>query len=154
MRVPAHLLGQGLIAVVLVAVLCAASDAREHVVLNALPTVRVDSGEGGTKRSVLAKSERTKSAVTIVRRGDQFFWASRENVELLHDGSGAVHYFVAPQGSGYIKVLDTKDLPESMRRPGPRFSYMEHVSMELVSITYWGATDEFNLGDGPSDGGK
>jgi hypothetical protein len=123
--------------------------AAAQLVFDASPTVRVQSGESETKRYVLSKKERMDFRVTIIRREGKFYWATRENLELLHSGSGAGHFFIAPKGAGYIKVFDTQYLPEGMRQAGPRFWYMEHLTMPgtLGTITYWGASDKFDLHD-------
>jgi hypothetical protein len=48
---------------------------------------------------------------------------------------------------GYVKVFDRQKWvpmsPKSTRTPGPRYEYMEHLTLLLGSITYWGATDTF-----------
>jgi len=117
-----------------------------QVVLEASPTVRVDSGEGATSRILLSEPDRTKYRVKIIKRGDQYVWASRDDRELVYRLSGAFHFFIEPGGGGYIKVMDTHAaLPESMRDPGPRFRYMEYVTLWLGTITYWGASEEFRL---------
>ena len=124
-------------------VLLIASRAFAEPVFDATPTVKVESGEGGTSRLLLSEPDRTKYRVTITRRGSRYFWTSREDRELAHHVSGAFHYFIEPRGGGYIKDFDTHMLPESMRDPGPRFRYMEHLTQWLGTITYWGASDEF-----------
>ncbi|OGP28836.1 MAG: hypothetical protein A2038_04205 [Deltaproteobacteria bacterium GWA2_57_13] len=134
------------------AILLVAPLAFAQVVLDAKPTIKVESGEGATSRLLLSEPDRTKYRVTIIRRGDRYFWKSREDLELVHHISGAFHYFIEPRGGGYIKIFDTHTLPESMRDPGPRFCYMEHLTLWLGTITYWGASDEFRLdADGPAN---
>lgn len=122
-----------------------AAPAAAQVVLDVKPTVKVESAEGGTTRTVLGEPARTEPRVTIVKKGERYFWTSREDRELLHHPSGAFHYFISPAGSGYIKVFDSHSLPASLRDGGPRFRYMEHVTLWLGTITYWGATDDFSL---------
>lgn len=135
------------------AILLVASPVCAQVVLDAKPTVKVESGDGATARHLLSESDRTKYRVTISRRGGRYSWTSREDRELLHHLSGAFHFFIDPRGGGYIKVFDTHTLPESVRDPGPRFRYMEHLTFWLGTITYWGASEEFRLGadDGPAN---
>lgn len=134
------------------AILIVASPVLAQVVLDAKPTVKVESGEGATSRELLSEPDRTKYRITIIRRAGRYFWTSREDRELVHHASGAFHYFIEPRGGGYIKVFDTHTLRESMRDPGPRFRYMEHLTLWLGTITYWGATEEFRLdADGPAN---
>jgi len=122
-----------------------AAPAAAQVVLDAKPTVKVESAEGGTARVVLDESARTEYRLTIVQKGQRYFWSSREDRELLHHPSGAFHYFIAPSGAGYIKVFDSHTLPSSLRDAGPRFRYMEHLTHWLGTVTYWGSTDKFRL---------
>jgi len=133
------------IVVTMLCILLGASPVIAQVVLDATPTVKVESGEGATSRVLLSGPDRTKNRVTITRRGDRYFWTSREDRELVHHASGAFHHFIQPGGGGYIKVFDTHMLPESMRDPGPRFRYMEHSTLWLGTITYWGTSKEFRL---------
>jgi hypothetical protein len=105
------------------------------------PTTKVESNDTKTVRTVLTKSAQAECAVTIIQHDGRYFWASREDRELVHTSSGTFHYFTAPDGAGYVKVFDTHSVPRAMRPPGPRFRFMEHVSLGLWTITYWGATE-------------
>jgi hypothetical protein len=117
----------------------------QPVVLDAKPTTKVESHASSTTRSVLSKADQDEYRVRIAKKGNQYIWVSRENRELVHQSTavGTVHYFIDPRGGGYIKVFDTFSLPKSIRTPGPRYEYMEHLSLLLGTITYWGATDLF-----------
>lgn len=123
-----------------------------QVVLNAAPTVRVVSGEDSTERAVLSEAEREEYRVVITVRDGRYFWTSREGAELVHSRFGAFDWFKDPGGGGYVKVLDAERLPEFLRDPGPRFVYMEHLTIWLGTITYWGSSETFDLlgGKGPS----
>lgn len=112
--------------------------AHAQVLFDATPTVKVESSGDTTARYILARTEQTKCSVRIVKRDGGYFWASRENKELVHRISGAFHYFIAVDGAGYVKILDTHSGPESLRHPGPRYKYLEQLSLGLTTITYWG----------------
>jgi hypothetical protein len=114
-----------------------------ETVLDARPTVRVESSDGGTNGLLLTDAQQREWRVLITRRGDRYLWSSRENRELVHHVSGAFHHFIDPRGGGYVKVFDTSVLPESLRDSGPRFRYMEHLSIWLGTITYWGTSETF-----------
>ena len=117
-----------------------------QVVLNAAPTVRVVSGEESTERTVLTEAEQEEFRVVITTRDGRYFWESREGAELIHFTSGAFHWFFDPGGGGYIKVLDNELIvPQEVRDPGPRFLYMEHLTLWLGTFTYWGSTERFDL---------
>ena len=113
----------------------------DTVVLSGVPTIRVTSSSESTSRKDLSDAERQEYGVVIIKRGDEYFWASRENKRLVYSASGAFHYFIAPEGSGYIKVADPKLL---MEKGKTGFLYMEHVHLWFETITYWGTADRFN----------
>ena len=125
----------------------AAAPVTAQVVLNAAPTVRVVSGDAATERTVLSEGEQEEFRVVITTRNGRYFWASREGAELVHSTSGAFHWFWDPGGGGSVKILDQELLqPAALRDPElPRFLYMEHLTLWLDTITYWGSADTFNL---------
>ena len=63
----------------------------------------------------------------------------------MHQKSGAFDYFIEPGGAGYIKIFDSHYPSADVQAKGPRYRFMEHVSIMLGSITYWGSTDRFDL---------
>ncbi len=116
-----------------------------QTVLSARPTVKVESNAASTERVQLSDAEQEQFRLVIKTRDGRYYWMSREGREVIHHASGAFHYFIDPTGSGYVKVFDTGLVPEFLRDPGPRVQYLEHVTLGLGTITYWGATDDFRL---------
>lgn len=116
----------------------------EEVVFNALPTSKVSSEAQETSRELLNESKRHEFRLLITKNGNEYLWVSRENRPLVHSISGAFHMFADPRGSGYIKIFDSSFIPESVRSPGPRYTYMEHLHMHLGTITYWGSAESFS----------
>ncbi len=129
----------------LVVVLWFASPATPQEVLSVRPTVKVESNAASTQRFQLSDAEQEEFRVVITTRDGRYYWISREGRELIHHRSGVFHYFIDPTGGGYVKVVDTGLLPESLRDPGPRVQYLEHVTLGLHTITYWGASEDFRL---------
>lgn len=123
--------------------LTAESVAVETVVLNTAPSSRVSSSDANTKREALSPAQQQEFRLVIKKRDGKYFWASRENRELLYTMSGAFHIFMDPRGGGYVKVFDKNLLAESFREPGPRFTYLEHNHLWLNTITYWGTANAF-----------
>ena len=116
----------------------------QMVVLNGVPTSKVESSSAETKREVLAQGKQLEARVLITKEGGNYFWASRGNRPLVYRASGVVHVFVEPGGAGYIEVIDQNSLPEAMRsRDRSRILYKEHIRSMLTSITYWGGSDAF-----------
>jgi hypothetical protein len=129
----------------LLAILFGAAAAHAQVlVLNGLPSSKVESSSAETKREVLPQSKQLESRVLITKEGGNYFWASRGNRPLVYRSSGVVHVFVEAGGAGYIEVIDQNALPEPMRaKDAPRILYKEHIRSMLTTITYWGGSDAF-----------
>ena len=125
----------------LILLLPAAVHTAEQVVLYGTPTTKVESSSKETRKFRLSEKQKLKSRLMIVKRAGQYFWASREYRSLVHRISGAFHYFIEPNGGGYIKVVDRRLLFESNN---PRYLYVEHTSMWLWTTTYWGSAVKFS----------
>jgi hypothetical protein len=113
--------------------------AEERLVFSGTPTIKVESAPQAANRVELTTQEQTEYRVLITARDGKYYWTSRENKELFHFRSGAFDWFVAP-GSGYIKVVDRRYL---LQEDGPRYLYMEHMTLLLNTITYWGGGEHF-----------
>jgi hypothetical protein len=114
--------------------------ADERLVFSGTPTVKAESASHASNRVELTTQEQTEYRVLITARGWKYYWTSRENKELIHFRSGAFDWFVAP-GSGYIKVVDRTYV---LQEAGPRYLYMEHMTLFLSTITYWGGGEHFH----------
>jgi hypothetical protein len=95
--------------------------------LEGTPTVRIDSDQGTTTRTVLDTAEAARSRLIISRIDDQFYWTSRENRPLRLESSEAFTYFVSEPGK-YIRITRMND----------RISYVEHVDLASGDVTWWG----------------
>jgi hypothetical protein len=116
----------------------------QEIVFQAKPKARVSSGPDKTNREILTESQKNEFKITITKTDDEYYWTTRGNKQLYHSISGAYHIFSATDGSGYIKIFDSQFLPESMRDSGPRFSYIEHMHLGLVTISYWGGASDLS----------
>lgn len=116
----------------------------DTVVLNGLPTVRVTSSSDSTVRETLPESKQHEFRILITKNGEDYIWVTRDNRQLIHTKSGVHDLFIDPRGGGYIKVLDQEFLPESMQDSRAQILYMEHLSLMLTTITYWGVAESFN----------
>jgi hypothetical protein len=132
-----------LAALPLITLLALQSAGGSTVVLEGRPASRVESSDDASRHVAIPEQERAKLRVVIVRKGDRYFWASRENRELERRVSGAFHYFVDRAEGGYVRVFDRSTLPDSLRPDGPQFEYTEHVPVWRGTVTYWGALDTF-----------
>lgn len=95
--------------------------------LEGIPTVRIDSAEGGTTRHVLSASEAAKSRLTVGLVDGLYYWTSRGNRPLERSSSGELTYLSSDPGH-YIRFTRLND----------KISYAEHVDLVSGSVTWWG----------------
>ena len=105
------------------------------VVISGLPIKKDMSDMGGTEQVELSKSDRWNYRLEIVKKGNKYYWASRENRELLFSKSGEFYNFVEPKAAGYIRITKTEK----------GVLYMEHLTLGMKNITYWGIATEHAL---------
>ena len=109
---------------------------QEAIVFSGYPVSKVESGLESTVRVTMNEDQAVEYRVLIVKRGDRYFWASRENKELFHFQSGIAHWFIS-ESSGYIKIIDPSLIPGN--EPTNQYVYIEHLTLLVDTITYWGA---------------
>ena len=105
------------------------------VIISGLPIKKDMSDIEGTEQIELSKSEQWNYRLEIVRKGNKYYWASRENKELLFSKSGEIYNFVEPKAAGYIRIVKTQN----------GILYMEHLTNAMQNITYWGVAIESSL---------
>ncbi len=112
----------------------------EEIILSGVPAIKIS--EGGTDRVVenLKADVASAAECTITKSGDKYFWASRNNVELMPIQSGAFLTFVAVSGAGYVRMIlpELKDAVAVMDEAEKKFDYVEHMLIGLRSVTYYG----------------
>lgn len=117
------------------------ADARE-LVFEGLPAKKIEVSEQASATFNLTKKQSDEFKVVIARDGDNYFWVSRGNTQLVPMQSGVYITFVAVNGSGYIRILNNamremfKSLPEEEKIRN--YLYMEHLIHQMGSITYYG----------------
>jgi hypothetical protein len=105
------------------------------VIISGLPIKKDMSDIEGTDQTELSKNEQWNYRLEIIKKGRKYYWASRENRELLFRKSEKFYNFVEPNGAGYIRVVKTEK----------GVLYMEHLTVGLKNITYWGVAIESDL---------
>ena len=105
-----------------------------------IPSVKLT--EAGVERtSEKIELSKSKSVSCVVKEIDgKFFWETRGNKPLLKIDSGAFITFFAVDGSGYIRVIkpSLKDAASAMSNTEKNFDYVEHLTIGLRSVTYYG----------------
>jgi len=112
----------------------------EGVILTGIPAIKIY--EGGLKRIVedIKDDKALECQCIITKVGDKYFWASRNNIELIRIQSGAFVTFVATSGAGYIRFIlpDMKEAASLIDDTEKKYDYVEHMLLGLRSITYYG----------------
>jgi hypothetical protein len=114
--------------------------AQSQTVFSGIPSVKIS--EGGTERTpeILPREIAINLVCTISQIGGRYYWATRENTEMVRQVSGAFVTYVAINGSGYVRVIDKNGkAPTSlMSSTEMKFDYVEHLLIGLRSMTYYG----------------
>ena len=118
--------------------------AKEEIVFTGMPEIKIS--EGGVNRvpENLTKDKAIKFKCTITKADDKYYWASRENVELVPIASGAFITYWAVNGSGYVRLVkpemkgEVRKLGAVAGDPEEKFDYVEHLLLGLKSVTYYG----------------
>lgn len=77
-------------------------------------------------------------ACVISNIDGKFYWASRENVEVLPIVSGDFTTYLAINGAGYVRI-SSPEARAGLKTTGvAEYDYVEHILWALSSITYYG----------------
>ena len=104
---------------------------QESVVLKGVPVIQNKSTVEGSSNITLTKSQQEESKLIITKNGQKYYWATRQNRELTKHVSGIYTIFLDTRGAGYVKAMQS----------GDKVFYIEHMSLGLETITYWGTAD-------------
>ncbi len=125
------------------ALLCAlAGDAHAQAttVFRGRPLIKVSEAGRTRVPEELSRNEAINLECVISQIGDEYYWASRENVRMVRIQSGAFITYVAVTGAGYVRIIpsDLKAAASLMSETEAEFDYVEHAIFGLGSVTYWG----------------
>ena len=114
--------------------------ASEQIVFTGVPRIKVS--EGGVERTPEQVSDQKAKQLkcTITEMDGKYYWATRDNLELIRVQSGAYSTFFATNGAGYVRVIDPnkKDVASLAGNTEAEFDYVEHMLLGLRSVTYYG----------------
>ncbi len=103
----------------------------EVVVLKGTPIVQNKSSVEESGNFQLSESQQAESRLIITRKGQKYYWTSRQDRELARHESGIYTIFLETKGAGYVKAMKSAD----------KVLYMEHMGLGLETITYWGVAN-------------
>lgn len=115
-------------------------NAQSHTVFSGLPVVKVSEGGVGRAPETLTRKMAVNHACVISEIEGKYYWATRENKELIRRTSGAFTTYIAVDGSGYVRVVDpdAKHAAALMSPTEAKFDYIEHLLLGLRTVTYFG----------------
>lgn len=117
-----------------------AVQAQSVQVFRGIPEVKIS--EAGNERTIdsLHRQDAVNFATVISEIGGKYYWASRENKELVRHQAGAFITYLAVDGSGYIRVIEPafKSTAALLSSTEADFDYVEHLPLGLRSVTYFG----------------
>lgn len=114
--------------------------AQSRTVFDGVPSFKIS--EGGLERlpEALPVEAAINLGCVISEIGGRYYWATRQNKELIRRSAGAFITYSAIDGSGYVRVIDPafKALAALVSPTESRFDYVEHLLIGLRSVTYYG----------------
>lgn len=78
-------------------------------------------------------------ACLIIKKGDTYYWKSRENRKLIAETDSGIYFnFKLPGRPDYVRIVrpHNRELVSSLT--GVPFDYVEHLTVGLKSINYYG----------------
>lgn len=99
-----------------------------------IPKRKTETNGKESINSSLSKAESLEFGCSIIKHPsakDLYLWKSRGNTPLVKTSSGIYDIYIAPNGAGFIKVANGKDLMTG-------FEYVECMSLGLSVICYHG----------------
>jgi len=116
--------------------------AEEVIEFRGVPALKVDTSGSASLLHKIDQDNADEAVVKIVRVGDQYFWRSRGDVLMHKVSAGAFITYIAENGSGYVRVINPSLKPvlcESGKQTlDCKYSYVEHLTLMLSSVTYYG----------------
>ena len=114
--------------------------AQSRTVFAGIPVIKVS--ESGVERlpENLPRDKAVNFACVISEIDGKYYWATRDNKEMVRRTSGAFTTYFSVDGSGYVRVVDAtaKGAASLMSPTEAKFDYVEHLLVGLRSITYYG----------------
>ena len=105
-------------------------------------TPKLKISESGLDRVVerIDASNAPSVACEIREIDGKYYWATRGGKQLVKIESGAFEIYVDATGGGYIKVVkpELKNSVAAMSNTEKQFDYIEHLTLGLRTVTYWG----------------
>lgn len=115
--------------------------AAEEIVFTGIPQIKIliENGSQGTPEK-LSQAKSIEYKCTITKMDDKYYWATRENTELIPIQSGMWTTFIAETGGGYVRLIDPEMKKILFKDGGQPYDYIEHLLLGLSTISYYGTS--------------
>jgi hypothetical protein len=112
-------------------------------VFSGTPVVKIS--EAGTNRVAekLTPQKALNFGCLVSKIGGKYYWATRENKQLIRVETTGLCAFLTPDGAGYVPFVK----PEAKRAAAlvsdteANFNYVEHLLLGLTRVTYFGTSN-------------
>ncbi len=114
----------------------------QEVIFEGFPGKKIETNENSSNTSLLTEVQSTEFKVAIVKDGENYYWATRGNLQVIPMQSGFYITYLAVNGAGYVRTLSPearavfKQLPAEEQ--AKQYLYFEHLVHQMGSITYYG----------------
>ncbi|MBI1927251.1 hypothetical protein HYR99_23790 [Candidatus Poribacteria bacterium] len=103
----------------------------------------------GVKDGVLEEVPQEKVvefSCVISKIGDKYYWTSRDKWEVMKIKSGAFITFKRLDRPDYVRVIEpeSKEAVALLSETVVKFDYVEHLTINLSSVTYWGKIEHID----------
>ena len=112
------------------------------IIFEGYPVIKFETNGIESAEHVLGSSDGMEYKVQITKQGEKFYWATRGNAQLHPVISGVYVTYIAINGAGYVRTYSEQmmrlynSLPEIQKQT--ELTYMEHLTHQIGSITYYG----------------
>lgn len=113
-----------------------------EVIFEGYPVKKIETTENSSNTSLISKAQTTEYKVTIVKEGENYFWVTRGNLQVIPMQSGFYITYLAVNGAGYVRTLapEARNIFKQMtaEEQAKQYLYFEHLVHQMGSITYYG----------------
>lgn len=98
------------------------------------------NGTEDAKFLKLTPERAQKLDCVIIKKGDKYFWTSRDNHEVEKNVGGAFITFKRLDRPDYVRIVDPNMKKDAalLDKTSQKFDYVEHITINLTGLTYYG----------------
>lgn len=117
-----------------------------EIIFEGYPDKKIETTETSSSTSLLTTDQSKEYKVTIIKEGENYYWASRGNLQVIPEKSGSYVTYFAVNGAGYVRTFSPEALKillpalkqMTKEEQAKNYLYFEHLVHQMGSITYYG----------------